>query len=212
MNKKKPIRHGSTSLTTGAQGKPKYKIRKVAGRRVYLDTNIYYDPRIRRARLYVDSDRIVVRGRKGEKRFALARYVMKAKKGELVDHRNRNFYDNRRENLQIATVRENNLNRILKNKTGCMGVNIHIRITKKGRRYPYYYGHYRYGGKQHHLYTPFTRKGLKLAALARDKFVLEAGDEEFAPLNFPIFKNDPFKTILLRSDLNEYKQTISAKK
>jgi hypothetical protein len=39
--------------------------------------------------------------------------------------------------------------------------------------------------------------------MARDKFVIENKDEEYAPLNFPIFKNEPFKTILLAIDLEE---------
>ncbi|MDD5010644.1 MAG: HNH endonuclease [Phycisphaerae bacterium] len=200
MKRKKPIRQ--------AQGKPKYKIRLVAGRRVYLDTDIYYDPKILNATLMIKDGRVTGRNKKTLKLFSVPRYIMKAKKGELVDHRNRKRLDNRRENLRIATARENNLNRRLKSNTGLIGVT-KIRDKKS----------YRYGasfrpkkGKKKYFYAPFTPKGLKLAALARDKFVLEAGDEEFAPLNFPIFKNEPFKTILLRSDLNEYRQTISTKR
>jgi hypothetical protein len=43
--------------------------------------------------------------------------------------------------------------------------------------------------------------GLVLAAMARDKFIIENGDGEYAPLNFTIFRKEPFKTFLLKSDL-----------
>jgi len=42
--------------------------------------------------------------------------------------------------------------------------------------------------------------------MARDKFVIENKDEEYAPLNFPIFKKEPFKTFLLESDLYEMRE------
>jgi hypothetical protein len=43
--------------------------------------------------------------------------------------------------------------------------------------------------------------------MARDKFVIENRDEEYAPLNFTIFKKEPFKTFLLKSDLYEMRGT-----
>jgi hypothetical protein len=55
--------------------------------------------------------------------------------------------------------------------------------------------------------SPYTPRGLVTAAMARDKFVIENKDEEYAPLNFPIFKNEPFKSILLKSDLGEMRET-----
>ena len=57
--------------------------------------------------------------------------------------------------------------------------------------------------KRRCFYSPFTHNGLVLAAMARDKFIIENGDEEYAPLNFTIFRKEPFKTFLLKSDLYE---------
>jgi hypothetical protein len=31
--------------------------------------------------------------------------------------------------------------------------------------------------------------------------VLQAGEEDYAPLNFPCFKNEPFRSFLLEEDL-----------
>ena len=182
--------------------KPKYKIRKVAGRRVLLDPDIFYNPKILNSSLMiVGARRVIVCDYRNKKYFSLPRFILKAKKGQLVDHRNRNPLDNRRGNLRIATARQNALNRRLISSTTMIGVS----KTKKKNK-GYYEAHFRpEKGKMERFYAPLTRKGLKLAAQARDKFVLQAGDEEFAPLNFPIFKNEPFKSILLRSDLNECK-------
>jgi len=40
----------------------------------------------------------------------LHRFIMNASKGVVVDHINRNSFDNRRENLRIVSYRENNIN------------------------------------------------------------------------------------------------------
>jgi len=183
----------------------KHKVRTVAGRHVKMDPEVFYHPRILNGTMFIHEGRVIVRNRKTLKQFSLSRYILKARKGQVVDHENRNPLDNRRCNLRIATVRQNNLNRILRNSTGYIGVSINRHKSPKGITYACYCGNHRVKGKEHCLYTSLGNKGLVFAAIARDKFVIQAGDDEFAPLNFPCFKYEPFRSLLLRSDLNEFK-------
>lgn len=52
----------------------------------------------------------------------LHRYVSGAKKGEIVDHINRDVRDNRRKNLHVGTTSENHRNKAVRSKTGFKGV------------------------------------------------------------------------------------------
>jgi hypothetical protein len=135
----------------------------------------------------------------------LSRYIMHSGKGELVDHINRNRLDNRRCNLRTVTPRQNNLNRLIKNNTGLIGVS-------KGRDRKHFCVRTDFTTKQGHRLgfhcpdTPFNRI---LTALARDKFVLQEGEEEYAPLNFPCWKYEPLRSILMKEDLCKYKEINS---
>ena len=60
-------------------------------------------------------------------------------------------------------------------------------------------------GKELVFQLPDSPANRVLAALARDKFVLQAHDEDYAPLNFPCWKFEPFRSILLHEDLRKYK-------
>lgn len=60
------------------------------------------------------------------------RLVMKAERGQTVDHINRNRADNRKKNLRCCSKFENNLNRGLKstNKSGYIGVHFDNKRNK----------------------------------------------------------------------------------
>jgi hypothetical protein len=108
-----------------------YLIRKVAGRLVKLDPDMFFDPRILNASLMLESGRrVVVCDYKNKKYYALPRLILNAKKGEIIDHINRDPLDNRRCNLRIVTARQSNLNRKLHSNTGFIGVS---QIKRKDR-------------------------------------------------------------------------------
>lgn len=67
----------------------------------------------------------------GEKIVRMHRYIMDADDGEVVDHKNRNILDNRKQNLRICTQQENmrNVRPAQTSKTGEVG----IRMTKHNK-------------------------------------------------------------------------------
>jgi hypothetical protein len=75
-----------------------------------------------------DSNGYAVRKVKGKKTTEkMHRLVLNAKDGEVVDHINRIPWDNRKENLRIATVRQNSANKghYSTNKSGYKGVAVY---------------------------------------------------------------------------------------
>jgi hypothetical protein len=132
---------------------------------------------------------------------SLSRLLMNAEKGEIVDHIDRNPLDNRKCNLRIVNSRQNNLNRTHRNNTGLYGVCSYI-FKGKSHLKAYFKdlsGNNRFCAVD----CPHNRI---IAAFAHDKFVLLSNDEEYAPLNFPCFKNEPFKTFLLETDLKSLRE------
>ena len=80
-------------------------------------------PEISKYRWHVDStgyaSRAVFRNGKRTK-VRMHREIMKPERGKVCDHLNGNTLDNRRENLRVCTVKENNENRI-NNRTKWLG-------------------------------------------------------------------------------------------
>ena len=191
-----------------------YRTVEVNGQIIMIDDFIYRrlfkDPDIPPRRKYTfikgfyftnGCPRIVLKVGKN-KSILLSRYIMRAGKGELVDHINREPLDNRRCNLRIVNARQNMLNRKVKNNTGLIGVSIYKFKDKSYVRTSYQIKE----GKRLTFRCPDTPFNRILAAFARDKFVLQEGEEEYAPLNFPCWKYEPLKSILLAEDLNKYKE------
>ena len=190
---------------------------KIRGRIVKVDPDIYYkikNPQhelpykkynedISTMRISGDGYPIIVRGKKLPLRhIMLSRFIIDAKKGQIVDHRNRNPQDNRRSNLRIVTGRQNSLNKRCKNETGFVGVCIRRKRGKDYCRAQFL----KSDGKKSSFQLPDSPENRIIAAFARDKFVLEAGEEEYAPLNFPCFKYEPFRSFLLEEDFKKYKK------
>jgi hypothetical protein len=188
---------------------------KVQGRIIKIDPDIYrkifniahnppnrkYNGDIISVRISSDGCPVVVFGKKPLRYVPLARFVMNAQKGQIVDHQNRNPLDNRRCNLRFVTKRQNNLNKKCNNGTGFFGVC----IKHQGKR-AYCAGKFLpANGKELRFQLPDSPQNRVIAALARDKFVLQAGEEDYAPLNFPCWKFEPFRSILLNEDLRKYK-------
>lgn len=97
------------------------------------------------------------------------RLILKAKKGQEVDHINRNGMDNRRSNIRICTRSENLINRgLFKNKTTCKYFGVQKATSKKCNLIkPYYFNIQR-------NYKVFRRgmfRTAKEASLAREEYV-----------------------------------------
>lgn len=200
--------------TITTKRKRDYLMFKIQGQLVKVDPDIFY--KIINTRHFVPDGKyngdiktiridgrgyvIIVCGQKPPQRhIPLARFVTNAKKGQIVDHRNRDPLDNRRVNLRIVNKRQNCLNKKCKNASGFIGVCIK---NRKGRKYCQAKLQLS-GGKQLSFQLPDSPHNRVIAAFARDKFVLQMGEEDYAPLNFPCFKNEPFRSFLLAEDLRK---------
>lgn len=113
--------------------------------------------------------------REGEKRFWMHREIMNTPKNLVVDHKNGNGLDNRRENLRNCTSFENQSNRgkNSNNTTGFKGVHFH-KLSRK------YIAVIKVHNKNYYL---GLFKSPEEAALARDAKAMEM-EKDFAYLNF----------------------------
>lgn len=101
------------------------------------------------------------------------RFVMKAQRGQIVDHKNRNTLDNRRSNLRFCTHAQNQQNRHFNR-----GNSLFKGVWREGNRWRAYIG---FEGKQIWLGSFDTEEQ---AALAHDR-AARIYHGEFAYLNFP---------------------------
>ncbi len=188
----------------------------IAGRTVKVDPDIYYQIfNVRSSRPYKkyvgditylrfsggQYVNIVIKGNP-QRYVPLSRFIMNPPLGMVVDHVNSDRLDNRRENLRIANHRQNGLNRKAGSSSGFAGVCVYTKKTGRSYCKVQFYDR---NGKSYSFYAADCPEHRILAAYAHDKFVLLSGDEEYAPLNFEIFKYEPFRTFLLNEDLNKYK-------
>jgi len=122
------------------------------------------------------------------KKIKLHRFVMNAKKGQIIDHINRNGLDNRRSNLRICTSSENSKNRNGYGSSKYLGVSYHVvkrkyfsKKLKRESRYTYrtIIANIKIDGKQKYLGTFKTEED---AALAYNESA-KINHGEFANLN-----------------------------
>jgi hypothetical protein len=83
---------------------------------------------------------------------SMHRIVLKAKKGQFIDHINGNTLDNRKENLRFCDLSQNSMNRRIspKNKSGFKGVVVR-KVIYKDRIYKYYIAQIGLRGKKIYL-------------------------------------------------------------
>ena len=193
----------------------------IRGRPVKVDADIYYQIfNVRLSRPYkkyagditglclggCGSYPAVLYGTNGPRIVSLTRFIMNPPAGMVVDHIDGDIFNNRRENLRIANRRQNALNVKPRNNTGFSGVSV---CKKKIARSYCKVEFYDRNGKTYRFHAVDCPEHRILAAYAHDKFFLQAGDEDYAPLNFESFKYEPFRSFLLETDLNKFKIKIS---
>lgn len=194
------------------QQKGNYRTFEIGGREIIIDDFIYRrlfrDPQILPHRKYTflsgfsfnNYPSIILKT--NHKSITLSRYIMHASKGDLVDHRNRNPLDNRRCNLRVVSPRQNVLNRKIKNNTGLLSVS----VCKNKKQFCVRTQFITKEGYKLSFSCPVTMFNKILTALAHDKFILQTGEEEYAPLNFPQWQYEPLRSILMKEDLSKFKE------
>jgi hypothetical protein len=110
------------------------------GRLIKLDVDVFYElqdncisfgEKGKRPRVVL----FLTKGKEPIKTIPLARYILKIPKGSIADHRNRDIFDNRRENLRAVDCRQSALNRKFSNRpTDYLGVSF-MRSSKYAFRY-----------------------------------------------------------------------------
>jgi hypothetical protein len=188
----------------------------IAGQPVKVDADIYYQIfNVRLSRPYKKyaagifglgligkSYPAVIIGRNPKKLVLLSRFIMNPPPDLVVDHIDGDIFNNRRENLRIVNHRQNTLNQKARSNSGFKGVCIYKKHNGKNYCVASFCD---MNGKLYRFHAADCHEHRILAAYAHDKFVLQCGDEDYAPLNFESFKYEPFRTFLLETDLNKFK-------
>ncbi|OHB58663.1 MAG: hypothetical protein A2173_00535 [Planctomycetes bacterium RBG_13_44_8b] len=140
-----------------------------------------------------------------DKKYTLARLLMQPARDKVVDHINRNRFDNRKSNLRVVNPRQNSLNRTPNSSTGYIGVSLTNNRGKMRLRATFQ----TVGARLNFSMNDDKPENRIICALVHDKFVIEAGDDEYAPLNFPCWQFEPFRSILLTEDLRRWAEKNS---
>jgi hypothetical protein len=135
-----------------------------------------------------------------DKKYTLARLIMGPSRDKVVDHINRNRLDNRRCNLRIVSPRQNSLNRTAKSSTGYIGVSISM---LRGRKRVH--ATFKPAGARRKFSMYDSPENRIICVLVHDKFVIQAGDDEYAPLSFPSLRKEPFRGRVLEMDISEFR-------
>lgn len=159
-----------------------------------IDPDVFYDSIVLKRKLQNGCGGYARFCADGSKMIMFHRYILKPEGDLVCDHINGDKLDNRKKNLRYVTRRQNLLNRKLKNNTGYIGVSSDssgkccVRYRKKNH-------------KRLQKYAKKNPKNLMLLALLRDKLILIENEQDYAPMNFPLFKNEPYKSILLAMEI-----------
>ena len=159
-----------------------------------IDPEVFYDPIIFKRKLQKRVNGYASIYADG-KTMQFHRCLLKVEKNLVCDHINGDKLDNRRKNLRCVTRRQNSLNKKLKNTVGYIGVS----LDSSGKYYCVYYANK--NRKRWGKWAKINPKNLMLLALLRDKWILMENEEDYAPMNFPLFKNEPYKSILLAMEI-----------
>jgi hypothetical protein len=106
------------------------------GEKFYIDKEDYEE--VSKYTWCKSSEGYIISSNVNGRKMKMHRFVMKAKKDELVDHAYQKKYDNRKSKLRICTNQENNMNRInVKGYTFNKKDNIYIAQIKFNRKQMY---------------------------------------------------------------------------
>lgn len=107
------------------------------GKFALVDDNLYHD--LNKRNWYISVNAYATTSIKRVNVY-MHRLITNAKKGDIVDHINRDELDNRKENLRIVTQSENTRNSKIskKNKSGHKGVSLQVMKKEDGKKYTYW--------------------------------------------------------------------------